>query len=135
MHRHFCEKCWDTGKVGFFRKKTCPKCNGEPKKTWKESHPRPGKVLPIKSWPKPKYRIPPTPPPSRHLKEGEQPKKNFNHEIIDNNYYCRSIDKESVNRFVELVEEKAEQKMLITEKLEGAHYTAMKEIQKEINGE
>lgn len=37
------------------------------------------------------------------------------------------------NEFVELVEKRAEEKMLKTGKLEGSHYAAMKEIQKELD--
>jgi len=37
------------------------------------------------------------------------------------------------NEFIELVEKRAEDKMLKTGKLEGSHYAAMKEIQKELN--
>jgi len=44
-----------------------------------------------------------------------------------------NIVKPIINQFVEEVEELAEEKMLKTGKLEGAHYAAMKEIQKKIN--
>lgn len=37
-----------------------------------------------------------------------------------------------IKRFIALVEHRAEQKMIITGKLEGSHYAAMKELQKEI---
>lgn len=40
-----------------------------------------------------------------------------------------------INRFVQMVERRAEAKMLKTGKLEGAHYAAMKELQKAINKE
>jgi hypothetical protein len=43
--------------------------------------------------------------------------------------------REVINRFVTLVERRAEAKMLKTSKLEGAHYAAMKELQKAINEE
>ena len=38
-----------------------------------------------------------------------------------------------VSAFIELVERRAENKMIMTGKLEGSHYAAMKELQKEIN--
>lgn len=38
-----------------------------------------------------------------------------------------------INEFVEEVERRAEKKMMMTHKLEGAHYAAMKELQKEWN--
>ena len=44
-------------------------------------------------------------------------------------------DKAIINRFVQAVERQAEDKMLKTGKLEGAHYAAMKELQKAINEE
>ena len=44
-------------------------------------------------------------------------------------------DKAVINRFVQVVERRAEAKMLQTGKLEGAHYAAMKEFQKAINEE
>lgn len=39
----------------------------------------------------------------------------------------------NVNEFIEEVNRRAEQKMLITGKLEGSHYAAMQELQKEWN--
>ena len=44
-------------------------------------------------------------------------------------------DKAIINQFVQVVERRAEAKMLKTGKLEGAHYAAMKELQKTINEE
>ena len=42
MRNYFCGTCFeDSGKVGFFRKRVCPECNGEPEKTWLKKHPRP----------------------------------------------------------------------------------------------
>lgn len=38
-----------------------------------------------------------------------------------------------INEFVEHVERRAERKMEITHKLEGSHYAAMKEVQREWN--
>lgn len=43
--------------------------------------------------------------------------------------------KEIINNFVKEVERLAEEKMLITGKIEGSHYAAMKELQKGINDE
>jgi hypothetical protein len=40
-----------------------------------------------------------------------------------------------IDDFVEQVERLAESKMLKTGRLEGAHYAAMKELQKKIQGE
>ncbi len=37
----------------------------------------------------------------------------------------------TISEFVKQVEARAEEKMLITHKLEGAHYAAMKEVEKE----
>jgi len=31
MRNILCIKCWDTGKVGIFKKRKCPKCGGNPK--------------------------------------------------------------------------------------------------------
>lgn len=42
---------------------------------------------------------------------------------------------EAINSFVECVEKIAETNMLKTGKLEGAHYAAMKQLQKEMNTE
>ena len=39
---------------------------------------------------------------------------------------------EIIKEFVEAVEAKAEEKMLMTGKLEGAHYAAMKELSEEL---
>lgn len=39
---------------------------------------------------------------------------------------------EAINWFVEQVEKQAEENMLKTHKLEGAHYAAMKKLQKEL---
>lgn len=41
MRNWFCEKCWDTGEIGFFRKSTCPECDGDPRGTWDKTHPLP----------------------------------------------------------------------------------------------
>lgn len=43
-------------------------------------------------------------------------------------------DKEVLKLFVEKVERRAEDKMLRTGRLEGAHYAAMKELMREIAG-
>lgn len=45
------------------------------------------------------------------------------------------MHKGEVNAFVNEVERRAEQNMLKTGKLEGAHYAAMKQLQAEINAE
>ena len=39
---------------------------------------------------------------------------------------------DAVEKFVELVERRAESRMLITGKLEGAHYAAMKQVLQEL---
>jgi hypothetical protein len=53
----------------------------------------------------------------------------------DENIELFRQNKAVINRFVEIVEQRAEAKMLKTGKLEGAHYAAMKELQKAINEE
>lgn len=32
----FCPDCWSTGKIGIIFKKTCPRCNGDPKGYWEQ---------------------------------------------------------------------------------------------------
>ena len=59
----FCENCMDNGKVGFFWRKKCPVCNGNPEKYFRE------KVLPAR---------PPSPPP---MGSGVPPLSHF--ELID----------------------------------------------------
>ena len=47
--------------------------------------------------------------------------------------FCEEYNRSVINEFIGLVEKKAEFKMRITGKLEGSHYAAMKELQKEMN--
>lgn len=112
----YCGRCLDWGTIGFFRKKVCPECNRYPKETWYKNHPRlkGGKVTPIYPWPQP-------------------PKKNFDHEVIDDKFYCRPIDKESVNLFVELVMKRMRKKKLNNINILNPCIGAIIEIQKEIN--
>ena len=44
-------------------------------------------------------------------------------------------ERAAIDRFISIVERKAEEKMLKTGKLEGAHYAAMKEMQKEMRND
>jgi hypothetical protein len=46
--------------------------------------------------------------------------------------FFSDMSKQAIKRFIEMVEHRAETKMIITGKLEGSHYAAMKELQKEI---
>lgn len=41
MRQFYCERCWDTGKVGIFKKKPCPCCKGNPREYFFKKYPRP----------------------------------------------------------------------------------------------
>ena len=46
MRNFFCNRCWDTGKVGWILHRVCPKCDGDPHGTWIKTHPRPPPPMP-----------------------------------------------------------------------------------------